>query len=76
MADHSLDARRMARDQESRMVGATAIGLNTLKPMVQFQISLLRLWAASFEKFASNCEKGLENLESGVEEKSQQQRAA
>ena len=76
MADQSLDARRMARDQESRLVGATAVGLNMIKPILQFQVSLLRLWAASIETFARNCENGLEAVNSKVEQQSHQQRAA
>lgn len=76
MADQNLDTRRMARDQESRITAATAIGLNTVKPMIQFQVSLLRLWADSIESLAQNYEKGLERANSAVEQRWQQQHAA
>lgn len=76
MADQNLDTRRMARDQESRITAATAIGLNTVKPMIQFQVPLLRLWADSIESLAQNYEKGLETASSAVEQRWQQQHAA
>jgi hypothetical protein len=76
MADQHLDTRRMARDQESRITAATAIGLNTVKPMIQFQVSLLRLWADSIESLAQNYEKGLETANSAVEQRWHQQHAA
>ena len=52
MAEQSFDTRRMTRDQERRIAAATAIGLNAVKPILQFQVSLLRLWADNIEKFA------------------------
>ena len=73
MAEQSFDTRRMTRDQERRIAAATAIGLNAVRPLLQFQVSLLRLWADSIEAFAHKYEKG-----SGaeVEQQEQQQRAA
>jgi hypothetical protein len=37
MADQSLDARRIAREQEGRMAASASIGLNAVKPFIQFQ---------------------------------------
>ena len=76
MIDQSFDARRLATDQESRITATTAMGLNTVKPMIQFQLSLLRLWANSIESLAQNYEKGLETFSSAVEQQRQEQRAA
>lgn len=76
MADQNLDTRRMARDQESRITAATAIGLNTVTPMIQFQVSLLRLWADNIESIAQNYEKGLETASSAVEQQWERQHAA
>lgn len=76
MADQNLDTRRMARHQESRITAATAIGLNTVTPMIQFQVSLLRLWADNIESIAQNYEKGLETASSAVEQQWEQQHAA
>ncbi|WP_407179584.1 hypothetical protein [Bradyrhizobium sp. STM 3562] len=76
MADQSFDVGRMARNQESRIAASTAIGLNAVKPMIQFQVSLLRLWADNIEALAENYEKGLDTFSSAVEDRWQQQRAA
>jgi proline dehydrogenase len=79
MADQSLDAASMARDQR-RMVASAAIGLNALKPVLQFQVSLLRLWADNIEALAQNYEenyqKELDTVSSVAEHRRQQQRAA
>jgi hypothetical protein len=74
MADQSLDTRRIAREQEERIAAAAAIGLNAVKPMIQFQASMVRLWADNIETFARNYERGLETFSSAVEE--QTKRAA
>ena len=50
---------RLDREQERRLTAATASGLNALKPVVQFQVSLLRLWAKSVERFADDYENGV-----------------
>ena len=70
MAEQSFDTRRMTRDQERRIAATTAIGFNAIRPIPQFQISLLRLWADNIEKFA---QKG---LSAEVEQEEKQQRAA
>ena len=70
MAEQSFDTRRMTRDQERRIAAATAVGLNAARPILQFQVSLLRLWADNIEKFAQKEPSG----ETDLEEK--QQRAA
>ncbi len=76
MADQNFDARRMARDQESRIAAATAVGLNAMRPMIQFQVSVLRLWADNAELYARNYEKGLETFSTAVEQQWQQQQRA
>jgi hypothetical protein len=74
MSDQSLEARRIAREQERRV--AAAVGLNTLAPILQFQISALRIWANNIELLMHNCERGLETFSPAVEQQSNQQRAA
>jgi hypothetical protein len=71
MAEQSSDTRRMTRDQERRIAAATAIGVNAVRPILQFQVALLRLWADNIEKLA---QKGPSGEIEQVEEK--QQRAA
>ena len=60
----------MTRDQERRIVAATPIGLNPVRPLLQFQVSLLRFWADNIEKFAQKGPSG------EIEQEEKQQRAA
>ncbi|MCK1741264.1 hypothetical protein IVA80_10385 [Bradyrhizobium sp. 139] len=76
MADTIASANRIARDPQGRITAATAIGMNALKPIMRFQVSMLRMWADSIERFAGNYEKGLEETATAVEEQSGKGRAA
>jgi hypothetical protein len=76
MADRTANANRFAREPQGRITAATAIGINALKPIMQFQVSMLRMWANSIERFAGNYEKGLEETATAVEEQSDKERAA
>ncbi|QQO14157.1 hypothetical protein JJB99_33450 [Bradyrhizobium diazoefficiens] len=67
MADHNEPQRRIA--------AATAIGMNALKPMIRFQVSMLRMWADSIEKLAGNYEKKLEETATTIEERDQERAA-
>ncbi|MCK1414854.1 hypothetical protein IVB55_18130 [Bradyrhizobium sp. CW4] len=69
-------ANRIARDPQGRITAATAIGMNALKPIMHFQVSMLRMWADTIERFAGNYEKGLEETATAVEEQSGKERAA
>jgi hypothetical protein len=71
-----LESRRVSRDQQKRVTAATAIGMNALKPIMHFQVSMLRIWANSIERFAGNFEKELEETAITVEEPVDRQRAA
>jgi hypothetical protein len=42
MAEETFEAPRIARKKQARVA---AFGLNTIRPMLKFQISLFRLWA-------------------------------
>jgi len=75
MADNITNANRFARDPQRRITAGTAMGINALKPIVHFQVSLLRMWADSVERFAGNYEKALEETAT-TEEQSAKQRAA
>ena len=76
MADKMSDAKRLAREQQSRMTAATAMGMNALKPIMHFQVSLLRMWADAIERFADNSRKELDKTAAAVEEQSDKERAA
>jgi hypothetical protein len=68
-ANQSLDARRIARDQESRLAAAAVVGLNATKPLLQYQTSMLRLWADNCELIARNYEKSLEAFADAIEQR-------
>ena len=70
MAEQSFDTRRMTRDQERRIAAATAIGFNAVRPILQFQVSLFRLWADNIEKFEQK------ELSGEIEQEEKQQSAA
>ena len=72
MADEIPNATRFARDQQRRVTATTSIGMNALKPIAHFQVSMLRMWADSIERFAGNYERALEETETAV----QKERAA
>ena len=75
--DRTLDAHHLAREQQRRVTASTAIGLNAIKPVMQFHVSMLRLWAKSIEGFADNYENGVEKAaSSAVKEHSEQERLA
>jgi hypothetical protein len=76
MTDNTANANRFARDPQRRIAAATTIGMNALKPIMHFQVSMLRMWADSIERFAGNYEKGLEETATKVEEQSDKARAA
>ena len=67
----SLDARRMVREQESRMAATASIGLNVAQPFVQFQTSMLRVFAENIEQAARNYEKSFEAVNSIIAQQSQ-----
>lgn len=69
-----------ASNSQRRITAATAIGMNTLKPIMNFQVSMLRMWADGIERFAdnyeNNYEKRMEETATAVEEQSDKERAA
>jgi hypothetical protein len=76
MADQTSTTNLFARDSQRRITAATAIGMNALKPIMHFQVSMLRMWADSIERFAGNYEKGLEETATTLKEQSDKERAA
>jgi hypothetical protein len=75
MVDNATNANRFARDPQRRITADTA-GMNALKPIVHFQVSMLRMWADSIDRFAGNYERALEETATTVQEPSDKQRAA
>ena len=71
-----MGARRIARDQESRIAAAAAVGLNAARPLFQYQTSMLRLMADNFELIARNYEQGIEAFSNAIEQQHHQARQA
>ena len=69
--NQSLDSRRFQREQEARLAATSLIGLNTVKPFIQFQTSMLRMLSESCEIMARNYEQGLEAFGTAVEQRQQ-----
>ena len=76
MADKTANANRFARDSQRGITAVTTIGMNALKPIMHFQVSMLRIWADSIERFAGNYQKGFDETATIVEEQSARERAA
>jgi len=70
MADKTANANHFRRDPRQ------AIGMNALKPIMHFQVSMLRMWADSIERFAGNYEKALDETATPLEEPANKDRAA
>jgi hypothetical protein len=62
-----------ARDPQGRITAAAANGIDGLKPFIHFQVSMLRIWAGSVERFADNYEKALKETKTSQEEQSDRQ---
>ncbi len=76
MANQNLDARRIAREQESRIAAAAAVGLQAARPLFQYQTSIMRLWADNIEMVARHYENGLEAFTNAVEQQHNETRQA
>ena len=50
--------------------------MSALKPIMHFQVSMLRMWADSIERFAGNYEKGVEETATTFKEQSNKEHAA
>jgi len=75
MADNT-NADRFASESQRRIAAATAMGMNALKPMMHFQVSMLRMWADSIERLEANYEKKLGETATEAEERPDKERAA
>jgi hypothetical protein len=75
MKDKSTSEDNRARGQD-RIPAATAIGMNALKPMLHFQVSMLRMWADNLERFAGKYEQAVDETATIVAAQSEKERAA
>ena len=70
MVDKTVNANNFAPHKQMAAIGMA------LRPMMHAQVSMLRMWANSIERFADHYERGLEETATTVEEQSGKQRAA
>jgi hypothetical protein len=76
MNDRTSNANRFELDSQKRVAAATTIGMDALKPIMSLQVSMLRMWADSIERFAGNYEKGVEETVATIKEQSNKERVA
>jgi hypothetical protein len=76
MADMNSNAKLFSGDPQRGISAATEFGLNALKPIVHFQVLMLRMWADSIERLAGNYEKGAAEVATAVKEQSNRDHAA
>jgi hypothetical protein len=77
MADKTTNTNQFVldplRDPQRRI---TEIGMNALKPIMHLQVSMLRMWADSIERFAGNYERGVEETVTKLKQQAAKERAA
>ena len=76
MADMSSNAKLFASDPQRGISAATEFGLNAFKPVLHFQVLMLRMWADSIERLAGSYEKGADEIATAVKEQSNRDHAA
>jgi hypothetical protein len=55
--NHSIDNRRIARQQEKAFAEASSFSLSITRPVLQYQAAIIRLWADTFEALANSFER-------------------
>ena len=68
MVDNISNANHIAADARRRTIVTPAIGMNAFRPIMFFQVSMLRMWADSIERFAGYYQQGFEETATVVKE--------
>ena len=76
MGDISSYATLFASDPQRGISAATQFGLNAFKPILNFQVLMLRMWADSIESLAGSYEKGADEVATAVKEQADRNHAA
>ena len=63
-------------DPQRGINAATEFGLSALKPVLHFQVLMLRMWADGIERLAGNYEKGADEVATAIKEQSNRDHAA
>jgi hypothetical protein len=69
------NAHQIAREQNNRLEAA-AVGLDAVKPFVEYQTKMLRLWAYSCELLAHNYQRSLATFSEDIIKCARRQRDA
>lgn len=76
MADKTSNVNQFAGEPQRRITAVAEIGLSALKPILHFQVLMLRMWADSIERLAGNYEKGVDEVAATAKEQSNKEHAA
>jgi hypothetical protein len=71
----SGNGHQIARDQNNRREAA-AVGLDAVKPFVEYQTKMLRLWAYNCELLAHNYQRSLATFSEDIKKGARRQRDA
>lgn len=62
MPDNTLDARRITRDQQTSVTTSVKMAANAMKPVIGFQVAMMRAATQNMELIAEHVEKALESF--------------
>ena len=68
MSDMNPNVNEFAGEARRRMAATADFGLNVFRPILHFQVMMLRMWADSIERMATNYEKGSKEAANTVKE--------
>lgn len=69
MRHESANANHPARNGQTSITATTESGLEALQPIALLQVTMMRMWAHSLERFAGNYEKALDETRRGASER-------
>lgn len=76
MADMNSNAKFFADDPQRGISAATEFGLSALKPVLHFQVLMLRMWADGIERLTGNYATGVDEVATAFKEQSSRDHAA
>lgn len=76
MGDIGSYALLLASDPQKGISAATEFGLNAWKPILNFQVHMLRMWADSIESLTGHYERGANEVATAVKEQADRNHAA
>jgi hypothetical protein len=68
MVDMTSNVNQFAGDAQRRIASGTEFGVSMFRPILHWQVLMLRMWADSIERLAGNYEQGAHEVASAVRE--------